>query len=150
MSGDRRKRLLKILELISSRPLRTQEEVADALAAEGWRVTQSSVSRDITALKLVKVDGAYQRPARIAATPEHPDERRLVEGVLTVDIAGDAMIVLHTPTGEATRVALALDRLAWPEVIGTIAGDDTIFIAVKNEAAQQRVTRQLKKLSAAR
>jgi transcriptional regulator of arginine metabolism len=150
MSGDRRKRLLKILELISSRPLRTQEEVAEALAAEGWRVTQSSVSRDITALKLVKVDGAYQRPTRIATSPEHPDERRLVEGVLTVDTAGDAMIVVHTPTGEATRVALALDRLAWPEVIGTIAGDDTIFLAVKNEAAQQRVSRQLKKLSAAR
>lgn len=150
MSGDRRKRLLKILELISSRPLRTQEEVADALAAEGWPVTQSSVSRDIAALKLVKVEGAYQRPSRIATTPEHPDERRLVEGVLTVDLAGDAMIVLHTPTGEATRVALALDRLAWPEIIGTIAGDDTIFLAVKNGAAQQRVVRQIKKLSAAR
>jgi transcriptional regulator of arginine metabolism len=150
MSGDRRKRLLKILELISSRPLRTQEEVAEALGAEGWRVTQSSVSRDIAALKLVKVDGAYQRPTRIAPTPEHPDERRLVEGVLTVDVAGDAMIVLHTPTGEATRVALALDRLAWPEIIGTIAGDDTIFLAVKNESAQQRVARQLRKLAAAR
>ena len=150
MSGDRRKRLLKILELISSRPLRTQEELAEVLAAEGWKVTQSSVSRDIAALRLAKVDGAYQRPARLAAAPEHPDERRLAEGVLTTEVAGDALVVLHTPTGEATRVALALDRLAWSDIIGTIAGDDTIFLAVKNLAAQQRVVRQLKKLTTVR
>ncbi len=147
MSGDRRKRLLKILELISTRPIRTQEELADALAAEGWKVTQSSVSRDIAALKLVKVEGAYQRPARLAAEPEHPDERRIAEGVLTADAAGDALVVLHTPAGEANRVAVAIDRLAWADVIGTIAGDDTIFLAVKHGAAQQRLLRQLRRLA---
>ena len=147
MSGDRRKRLLKILELISTRPVRTQDELAEALSAEGWKVTQSSVSRDITALKLVKVDGAYQRPARIAAVPEHPDERRICEGVLTADPAGDALLVLHTPAGEANRVAVAIDRLAWPDVIGTIAGDDTIFLAVKHGAAQQRILRRLRQLA---
>jgi transcriptional regulator of arginine metabolism len=147
MSGDRRKRHLKILELISTRPVRTQEELAEALAGEGWKVTQSSVSRDITALKLVKVDGAYQRPARITAEPEHPDERRIAEGVLTADPAGEALLVLHTPAGEANRVAVAIDRLAWGDVIGTIAGDDTIFLAVKNGPAQRRVLRQLRKLA---
>lgn len=147
MSVDRRKRQLKILELISARPIRTQEELAEALAAEGWPVTQSSVSRDIAALKLAKVDGAYQRPARVAALPEHPDERRIAEGVLTIDLAGEALMVLHTPAGEANRVALALDRLAWGDVIGTIAGDDTIFIAVKDRLAQQRVQRQLRRLA---
>jgi transcriptional regulator of arginine metabolism len=149
MSGDRRKRHLKILELISTRSVRTQEELAEALSAEGWRVTQSSVSRDIAALKLVKADGAYQRPARITAEPEHPDERRIVEGVLAADPAGDALLVLHTPAGEANRVAVAIDRLAWGDVIGTIAGDDTIFLAVKNGPAQLRVLRQLRKLAAA-
>lgn len=149
MSGDRRKRHLKILELISTRSIRTQEELAEALAAEGWQVTQSSVSRDITALKLVKADGAYQRTARITADPEHPDERRIVEGVLAADPAGDALLVLHTPAGEANRVAVAIDRLAWGDVIGTIAGDDTIFLAVKNGPAQQRVLRQLRKLAEA-
>src|SRR5262249_19851395 len=141
MSGDRRKRLLKILELISTRPIRTQEELADALASEGWKVTQSSVSRDITALKLVKVEGAYQRPVRVAAEPEPPDERRIAEGVLTSEAAGDAIIVLHTPAGEANRVAVALDRLAWSDIIGTIAGDDTIFLAVKDRTAQGRTMR---------
>ena len=150
MSVDRRKRQLKILELISARPIRTQEELAEALAAEGWPVTQSSVSRDISALKLVKVDGAYQRPARLAVAPEHPDERRIAEGLLTIDLAGDALVVLHTPAGEANRVALALDRLAWGDIVGTIAGDDTIFLAVRHRQAQQRVVRQLRRLGEAR
>jgi transcriptional regulator of arginine metabolism len=150
MSGDRRKRQLKILELISTRPIRTQEELAEALGAEGWSVTQSSVSRDITSLKLVKIEGAYQRATRVTNAPEHPDERRIADGVLTVDIAGDALIVLHTSAGEANRVAVAIDRLAWPDVAGTIAGDDTIFVAVKHGRAQQRVVRQVRALVARR
>lgn len=150
MSGDRRKRQLRILELISTRPVRTQEELADALTADGWAVTQSSVSRDIAALKLVKVDGAYERPARIAPEPEHPDERRIAEGVLAVEPAGEALLVLHTPAGEANRVAVAIDRLAWPDVAGTIAGDDTIFLAARHLQAQARVLRTLRKLMASR
>ena len=116
MTADRRKRHLKILELISTRAMHTQEDLAEALAAEGWEVTQSSVSRDIAALRLVKVDGAYRRPPR--GRTQDPDERRIADGVLTVEPAGDALVVLHTPPGEANRVAVALDRLAWPEVIG--------------------------------
>ena len=119
MTADRHKRQLKILELISTRPIHTQEELAEALKAEGWDVTQSSVSRDIAALRLAKFDGAYQRPVRIADVREHPDERRIVEGVLTIDTAGDALIVLHTPPGEANRVGVAIDRLAWGDVTGT-------------------------------
>ncbi|HUR94622.1 MAG TPA: arginine repressor [Gemmatimonadales bacterium] len=146
MTADRRKRHLKILELISTRAIRTQEELAEALAAAGWDVTQSSVSRDITALRLIKVNGAYRRPSTVAA-PADPDERRIADGVLTVEPAGDALVVLHTPPGEANRVAVALDRLAWPDVVGTIAGDDTIFLAVKDESAQRRVIGEVRKLS---
>ena len=145
MTADRHKRHLKILELISTRAIRTQEELAEALAAQGWDVTQSSVSRDITALRLVKVDGAYRRPPR-RALPSNPDERRIAEGVLAGDAAGDALVVLHTPPGEANRVAVALDRLAWPDVVGTIAGDDTIFLAVKDGGAQRRVLREVRRL----
>jgi transcriptional regulator of arginine metabolism len=149
MTADRRKRHLKILELITTRAIRTQEELAEVLAAEGWAVTQSSVSRDIAALRLVKVDGAYRRPPR-GATAADPDERRIAEGVLTAESAGEALIVLHTPPGEANRVAVAVDRLAWADVVGTIAGDDTIFLAVKNAVAQRQVLRQVQKLSGAR
>ena len=145
MSGDRRKRHLKILEIISTRPVRTQEELAAALTTEGWQVTQSSVSRDISALGLVKVGGAYRRGPHRA--PADPDQQRISDGVLTVERAGDALLVIHTPPGEANRVAVALDRLAWPDITGTIAGDDTIFIAVRDGAAQTRVRRQLKKMA---
>ena len=148
MTADRHKRHLKILELISTRAIRTQEELSEALAREGWQVTQSSVSRDIAALRLVKVDGAYRRPPR-GVTAADPDERRIAEGVLTIESVGEALIVLHTPPGEANRVAVALDRLAWADVVGTIAGDDTIFLAVKNTVAQRRVLRQVQKLSGA-
>jgi transcriptional regulator of arginine metabolism len=112
MTADRRKRQLKILELISTRPIRTQEELADVLAAEGWNVTQSSVSRDIAALRLAKVDGAYQRPSRLVDTPEHPDERRIVEGVLSTYLplpdrratpSSSCILLRARPTGLARR-----------------------------------------------
>lgn len=145
MTADRRKRHLKILELISTRAIRTQEELAEALAGAGWEVTQSSVSRDIAALHLVKVDGAYRRAPRRTSTPD-PDEHRIAEGVLTCEPAGEALVVLHTPPGEANRVAVALDRLAWSDVVGTIAGDDTIFLAVKDAVAQRGVLRAVRRL----
>lgn len=141
--GDRRQRHLKILELISTHAIRTQEELADALAREGWDVTQSSVSRDITALKLLKVDGVYTRPAITRVARRDADEQRIVEGVLAYSAAGDSLIVLHTPPGEANRVGVALDRLAWPETLGNISGDDTIFLATKDLPAQRRILRRL-------
>ncbi|MBA2290967.1 MAG: arginine repressor [Gemmatimonadales bacterium] len=147
MTVDRRKRHLKILELVATRPMRTQEDLADALCQEGWEVTQSSVSRDITALGLVKIDGIYRRPAatRIRRIVD-PNERRLAESLLALDVAGDALLVLHTPPGEAQRVGNAVDLLAWSEVVGTIAGDDTIFVAVENASAQKRIAARLRQI----
>ena len=147
MSRERQQRHLKILELIATRPLRTQEELVDALLQEGWEVTQSSVSRDTAALGLVKIDGIYHRPsdARLREITD-PNERRLAESLLSVEPAGDAILVLHTPPGEAQRVGSAIDLLAWPDVIGSIAGDDTIFLAVSDVAAQGRVEKTLRKV----
>lgn len=149
MSHERRQRHLKILELVATRPLRTQDELADALRREGWEVTQSSVSRDIAVLGLIKIDGIYQRPA---AAHIHeivdPNLRRIAESLLSVEAAGDALLVLHTPPGEAQRVGSALDLLAWPEVVGTIGGDDTIFVATRNAGAQAHIIRQLRGLMA--
>jgi transcriptional regulator of arginine metabolism len=144
MSLERRKRHLKILELVATRPIRTQDELADALSQEGWEVTQSSVSRDIGTLGLVKVEGIYQRASatRLREIAD-PNERRLAESLLAVDPAGDALLVLHTPPGEAQRVGSALDLLAWPEVVGTIAGDDTIFVATRHGTAQGTIQRRL-------
>jgi transcriptional regulator of arginine metabolism len=144
--GDRRQRHLKILELIETHRIHTQEELTGALAREGWDLTQSSVSRDIAALKLVKVDGIYHRPAVTKAARPDQDEQRLVEGVLAYTGAGDVLIVIHTPPGEANRVGAALDRMAWPEILGNISGDDTIFIATLDKGGQRRVMQHLARL----
>lgn len=150
MTSDRRRRHLKILELISTRAIHTQEELAEALAAEGWQVTQSSVSRDIAALRLAKSGGVYRRAPAASSRAADPNELRITEGVLGADPAGEALVVVHTPPGEANRVAVALDRLAWPEIVGTIAGDDTIFLAVADPGAQRKVLRHLRGLTATR
>ncbi|HEU4588477.1 MAG TPA: hypothetical protein VFS11_07505 [Gemmatimonadales bacterium] len=150
MAAERKRRHLRILELISTRPVRTQEELVDILSAEGWEVTQSSVSRDIAALRLVKVDGAYRRAGRELPRAANPDELRIAEGVLGLDAAGEHLVVVRTAPGEANRVAVAIDRLAWPEVVGTIAGDDTIFIAVRDLRAQRTALSRIRRLTGQR
>ena len=146
MTAERKRRHLRILELISTRAVRTQEELAEMLTADGWEVTQSSVSRDIASLRLVKMDGAYRRPPPGPRVVTDPDELRIAEGVLSCETAGETLVVVRTAPGEANRVAVAMDRMAWPEVVGTIAGDDTIFIAVKDPGAQRKVTRTIRAL----
>jgi len=144
MSRDRQKRLLRILELVATRAIATQDDLAAALTAEGWDVTQSSVSRDIHALGLAKAGGRYQQPSR-KSPPADPDEARVREGVLMATPAGDHLVVVHTAPGEAQRVGLAMDRLAWSEVVGTVAGDDTIFVAVAKKEDARALLRRLRR-----
>jgi transcriptional regulator of arginine metabolism len=146
VTSHRKQRLLRILELIATRRIRTQEELADALGQDGWEVTQSSVSRDIAALGLVKVEGAYARPPAAELRGVDPNELRIRDSVLRCEPAGDALVVVRTPPGEANRVAVAIDRLAWPEVVGTLAGDDTIFLAARDEAGQRFAIRRIQQL----
>lgn len=146
MPTERDQRRRSLLELVAERELRTQDELAEALAATGWPATQSSVSRDIAALGLVKIDGVYRRPRQATHPRVHPDKQGIADVVLSVESAGEALVVLKTPAGEANHVAIRLDRLAWPEVVGTIAGDDTIFVAVRDRAAKSRMLLRLKKL----
>ena len=109
-------------------------------------MTQSSVSRDIAALGLVKAEGAYARPPAGDVRGVDPNEVRIRDGVLRCEPAGDALVVVRTPPGEANRVAVAIDRLAWPEVVGTLAGDDTIFIAAKDESSRRSALRRIQQL----
>ena len=120
MTADRRKRHLKILEIISTHAMHTQEELAEALAAGGLG---GDPVLDEPGHHGVAAGEGGRRLSRAAASerPRHdPDEQRIAEGVLTCEPAGDALIVLHTPPGEANRVGAALDRLAWPDIVGTI------------------------------
>jgi transcriptional regulator of arginine metabolism len=146
MPTERDQRRRSILELVATRDLRTQEALAEALAATGLTVTQSSVSRDIAALGLVKIDGVYRRSRQAKQHRGDPDKQSIADAVLSVDFAGDVLVVLKTPAGEANHVAVRLDRLAWPEVVGTIAGDDTIFVALRDRSSRTRVRLRFKKL----
>src|SRR5215216_3408062 len=118
----------KILEVIGARRIATQQELTDELKRRGIHSTQSSISRDIVKLGLIKVNGYYAAPRPAVATGGP---------VIDVDTAGDNLLVIKTEIGQASPVALAIDRAKVKEIVGTVAGDDTILIAVKNEAAQR-------------
>lgn len=148
--SERARRRLRILEIVSERAIRTQDELAAALDQEGWATSQSTVSRDIAELGLVKANGVYRRPPAPVSPQASLDEQRIAEGVLRFARAGESLIVLHTLPGDAQGVARALDRLAWADVVGTVAGDDTIFVAVEGRDAQRRVLEALPRLASGR
>lgn len=124
----------KILELIGQYAVETQEELAQRLNDEGFSVTQATVSRDIRDLKLTKmaVDGC-QRYVAVPGRNSSMGEKYigiLREGYLSMDMAQN-ILVIKTVSGMAMAVAAALDALEWPEIVGCIAGDDTIFCAIR-------------------
>ena len=135
----KKKRQQEILGIIGARKVATQQELAAALKARGVQATQSSVSRDIAELGLSKPDGYYASPGS-ALQASGP--------VLDIDTAGDNLIVIKTEVGQAQPAALAIDRAKIDEVVGTVAGDDTILIAVKNMPAQRIAIKKIVKLFA--
>jgi len=134
-----------ILSLVASGNIRTQEELTRALEREGFSVSQASVSRDIKALGLVKVDGFYVLPRR-AAPRENPLEERIGKNLLEIRRSEPNLLILITPPGEAPGVGLALDKLAPPGLAGTVAGDDTVFAAVERPSDLARLEKALRKL----
>ena len=123
----------KIIDLISRNDVETQEELADLLNGEGFRVTQATVSRDIRELKLTKIslNDGRQKYAVMQASGENMNEkylRILKDGFLSMDMAQN-LLVVKTVSGMARAVAASIDAMQWPEVAGCIAGDDTIMCA---------------------
>lgn len=132
-----------ILEAIGQRNLSTQGELTAYLRERGIAVTQATISRDIKDLRLVKVatgDGGY----RYALPVDRPEEearlraRRMLGEFVTGVEASENLIVLKTPPGSAQGVAAALDALHWPEILGTVAGDDSILLVVRVPSAGTR------------
>ncbi len=124
----------KILEIISEKNIDTQEELVNALLEEGYNVTQATVSRDIRELKLTKVsEGGVQKYVVHRTQEKELDEkylRVLKDGYVSMDMAQN-ILVIKTVSGMAMAVAAALDAMNWDEVVGTIAGDDTIMCAIR-------------------
>lgn len=125
----------KIKEIIDKSKIETQEDLAAALRSEGIEVTQATVSRDIKELMLVKVPDAnghyhyaYPKEHNMLLTPGRL-ERTFQDSIVSIK-ATDNMVVVRTLPGTAQAVAYAIDYMKWPEILGTIAGDDTVFVAL--------------------
>jgi transcriptional regulator of arginine metabolism len=146
MSETRRRRQA-ILRIVAVDRVETQEDLAAALERMGFSTSQASVSRDIAALGLVKAGGRYVRPSGGGAAAEDPARSTLRQNVLEARPAGDHLLVLITPPGGANPAAIALERQGWPEVVGTIAGDDTVFVAVRDAAGSRSLRKRLRALS---
>ena len=138
-----------IRDLVAQRPIRTQQELAAALRERGFRTTQATISRDVAELGLVKAgrEGtqAYALPRRLVEAETSGEDRlRALLRDLPVEVReAGLLLVVKTLPGSAHAIAAALDRARWPEVAGSIAGDDTLFVACVDRAALQRIRSRL-------
>ena len=138
------KRQSKILELIRENDIETQEMLADLLNKAGFNVTQATVSRDIRELKLTKATMQSGKQKYVATAKESSFvterlNRVFRDGIVSIDYAQN-IVVIKTLIGMAMAVAAALDSMENSEIMGTIAGDDTIFCVVKNESRAVKLT----------
>ena len=145
------KRQSKILELIRENDIETQEMLADLLYKAGFNVTQATVSRDIRELKLTKATMQSGKQKYVATAKESSFvterlNRVFRDGIVSIDYAQN-IVVIKTLIGMAMAVAAALDSMENSEIMGTIAGDDTIFCVVKNESRAVKLTENLKAIS---
>lgn len=124
-------------QLLLGKPAATQRELVEALTGKGFIATQSSVSRDLKGLGAVKTRHGYELPQAVQA---YDDEIAKVADLLReIKSAGPNLLIIKTAIGAAQRVALALDRSDWPEIVGNVGGDDTVFVATPTAAAQTKV-----------
>lgn len=145
------KRQNEIISIISSRDIETQEELASALRNLGYKVTQATVSRDIRELSLIKVAAKaggfkYAKPDKQEVAVSERFTRILTDSLISVDATGN-IIVVKTLSGSANVAAEAIDNLGWPEILGTIAGDNTVFIAVRNQDETADISARIRKLT---
>ena len=143
-------RQVAILDIIEKQNIETQEELAEALRLRGIRVTQATVSRDIKELRLLKVltpTGAYKYATADKAENGLSDRfiRMLAESLLSV-ASSNNLIVVKTLSGSANVAAEALDSLHWPEILGTLAGDNTLLLIIRSEADVPAVQTRLQEM----
>lgn len=147
------KRQKKILELIAEYDIETQNDLIERLRESGYDVTQATVSRDIRELKLVKTavpDRRYRyEVAQYEGIEISTKYRNIIkETVIKVDYVGNT-VVLRTYTGMAQAAAAAVDGMGWDEIVGTLAGDDTIFILMRDTAAAIGFAEKVSQIAAA-
>lgn len=132
MQKDVRQR--KLLSLIKAKPFGSQAELRDSLERAGVAATQSSLSRDLEELGIVKHRGHYMVPKSNGAA------RR---GLLSLDLSGENLVIARTEPGLASAVAVEIDAAVLSEIVGTLAGEDTIFVAVRDHGAQRMAMKKI-------
>jgi len=133
----------QILKLIRSHPVHTQEDLAKLLRNVGIEATQVTLSRDIRELRLVKMPGGYREIGRDPGR-DSGSHFELLAGEFLQDVkSAQNLVVLKTAPGHASSVAVALDNAEWPEVVGTIAGDDTILLITPDNTTAGKVCNRL-------
>jgi transcriptional regulator of arginine metabolism len=141
---NKRRRQAELLRLVRQQPVGDQAEMVALLRERGFSATQASVSRDVRELGLVKANGHYTPVSRLSGPANEADDLRHVGDLVTAAVpAGANLIVIKTAVGAASAVAVDLDQTPGEDIVGTIAGDDTIFVAVRSRAAQGRVLARL-------
>lgn len=140
--SERQQAIRRILE---SGPAGTQRSLVDALLALGFDATQSSVSRDLKELGAVKTANGYELPGIGSGDDEVARVSQLLRDMET---AGPNLLVIKTAIGAAQRVALALDRSGWPEMVGNVGGDDTVLVATRNAADQRNLLTKIDRAAA--
>jgi transcriptional regulator of arginine metabolism len=152
MTDARARRQRIIADLIRSQPIASQEEVTSRLAAQGFAVTQATVSRDLDQLGAVKVKrgGAlsYALPDQLGDSDWAAGrlQRIVADWVQSVEAAGN-MLVLRTPPGSAHLVGAAIDQARLPEIAGTVSGDDTLFLVIRDGFAAPQVKQKFQSLA---
>ena len=142
-NGNHEKRRAAIQALLHQGPAETQASLVLALTAKGHVATQSSVSRDLRELGVIKTAAGYELP-----TTQQPDDDQMAavsELLRSMRAAGPNLLVIHTAIGAAQRVALALDRSNWVEIVGNIGGDDTVFVATETGTAQKTLIARIER-----
>lgn len=127
-----------LTRLLTSGRFSRQSEIVARLRKQGFNATQSSVSRDLRSLGVTKDTSGYRLPGESERSVQS-ELRQLSELVRGASPAGANLLVLHTAIGAASRIALTLDRSELPEIVGTISGDDTIFIATRHAKDQRKL-----------
>jgi transcriptional regulator of arginine metabolism len=138
--ADRRNAIVRLLR---NSLVRKQGDLVHLLQRDGYAVTQSSVSRDLRDLGVLKAGGRYVMPPD-EVTRANGNFGALAQFVRQILAAGNCLTVVKTTIGAAASVAVAIDKAEWPEVVGTISGDDTIFIVTHDEPAQGQLIARLR------
>ncbi|MEM9401954.1 MAG: hypothetical protein AAGA44_05590 [Pseudomonadota bacterium] len=143
--SDSLQRREAISSLLKQGPVQNQQALVDALRHLDLEATQSSVSRDLKSIGAIKTPRGYELPDTPGVAGSIFDE--VAEFIRSMRPAGPNLLVIRTAVGAAQRVALALDRSGWPEMVGNIGGDDTVFVATESAQAQRNLLARLEQVT---